>query len=258
MTNKPMLSVERDSIALEALKVARQFIANGIELGYIRMPEPETPDSAHGTLPMIDRAIVELRAILDKPVAERKPFAWYRVPKDFPLQGAFFPYTEGQSERDIQNSLEAEFGFNVKRLYDEPAAQHQGEPVARHPDAIIEGVMTSVGITHAIYASTVSLKHGEQVKLYSEQPAPVAVELPERSSQDYAIEHAEYMAKSADGVLAKFQAYGLALLAVDEGGDDGEGELFEAIDSARGDLQEALVDLRSMVYEFRKRSAKSR
>ena len=80
----------------------------------------------------------------------------------------------------------------------------------------------------------------------------------ERSNKDYAIEHAEYMAKSADDVLAKFQAYGLALLACDEGGDDGEGELLENIDSARGDLQESLVDLRSMVYEFRKRAAKSR
>lgn len=80
----------------------------------------------------------------------------------------------------------------------------------------------------------------------------------ERSNKDYAIEHAEYMAKSADDVLAKFQEYGLALLAVDEGGDDGEGELLENIDSARGDLQESLVDLRGMVYEFRKRSAKSR
>ncbi|MGY2190551.1 hypothetical protein [Pseudomonas pergaminensis] len=79
----------------------------------------------------------------------------------------------------------------------------------------------------------------------------------ERSNKDYAIEHAEYMAKSADGVLAKFQAYGLALLAVDEGGDDGEGELLENIDSTRSDLQEALVDLRGMVYEFRKRAAKS-
>lgn len=75
----------------------------------------------------------------------------------------------------------------------------------------------------------------------------------DRSPKDYAIEHAEYMAKSADHVLAEFQAYGLALMAVDEGGDDGEGELFEAIDSARQDLQEALVDLRSMVFEFRKR-----
>ncbi|MGY4639004.1 hypothetical protein [Pseudomonas sp. TE24901] len=80
----------------------------------------------------------------------------------------------------------------------------------------------------------------------------------ERSNKDYAIEHAEYMAKSADDVQAKFQAYGLALLAVDEGGDDGEGELMENIDSARGDLQESLVDLRSMVYEFRKRAAKTR
>ena len=86
-------------------------------------------------------------------------------------------------------------------------------------------------------------------------PAPVTNE---RSNKDYAIEHAEYMAKSADDVLAKFQAYGLALLAVDEGGDDGEGELFESIDSTRSDLQEALIDLRGMVYEFRKRAAKSR
>lgn len=92
--------------------------------------------------------------------------------------------------------------------------------------------------------------------LYAEQPAPVAAELADRSPEDYAIEHAEYMAKSADNVLAKFQAYGVALIAVDEGGDDGEGELFEAIDTARGDLQESLVDLRGLVYEFRKRSSR--
>ncbi|MGY2173010.1 hypothetical protein [Pseudomonas gingeri] len=85
-----------------------------------------------------------------------------------------------------------------------------------------------------------------------------APEQPDRSPKDYAIEHAEYMAKSADYVLAKFQAYGLALLACDEGGDDGEDELFENIDSTRSDLQEALVDLRSMVYEFRKRADKTR
>lgn len=89
-------------------------------------------------------------------------------------------------------------------------------------------------------------------------PNPLTAEQPDRSPESYAIEHAEYMAKSADDVLAKFQAYGLALLACDEGGDDGEGELLENIDSARGDLQEALVDLRGMVYEFRKRAAKSR
>ena len=92
----------------------------------------------------------------------------------------------------------------------------------------------------------------------AEQTALVEVVVPDRSPKDYAIEHAEYMAKSADDVQVKFQAYWLALLAVDEGDDDGEDELFENIDSARGDQQESLVDLRSMVYEFRKRSAKSR
>jgi hypothetical protein len=89
-------------------------------------------------------------------------------------------------------------------------------------------------------------------------PNPLSAGEPDRSPESYAIEHAEYMAKSADDVLAKFQTYGLALLACDEGGDDCEGELFESIDSARGDLQESLVNLRSMVYEFRKRAAKSR
>lgn len=42
---------------LEALELARQFIANGIELGYIKMPDQDTPDSAHKTLPLIDAAI---------------------------------------------------------------------------------------------------------------------------------------------------------------------------------------------------------
>lgn len=188
MTNKPMLSVERDSIALEALKVARQFIANGIELGYIRMPEPETPDSAHGTLPMIDRAIVELRAILDKPVAERKPFAWYRVPKDFPLQGAFFPYTEGQSERDIQNSLEAEFGFNVKRLYDEPAAQHQGEPVAYAAFADNGNIRCWSSSCEAVGLKVLAEGGSEIVPLYphpDEQPAQIAEKLVKRLAEEF-------------------------------------------------------------------------
>lgn len=95
--------------------------------------------------------------------------------------------------------------------------------------------------------------HAEFWQGQLDKPALVAVAPHERSPKDYAIEHAEYMATSADHVLAEFQAYGLALLAVDEGGDDGEGELFENVDAARSDLQESLVGLRHMVYEFRKR-----
>lgn len=90
-----------------------------------------------------------------------------------------------------------------------------------------------------------------------EQPTPTSVGVHERSPKDYAIEHAEYMATSVDHVLTEFQRYGLALLAVDEGGDEGEGELFDAVDSARQDLQEALVTLRSRAYEFRKRQART-
>ena len=44
---------------LAALEDARQFIVNGVELGYIRMPDPETPDSAHQTLPNIEAAIAK-------------------------------------------------------------------------------------------------------------------------------------------------------------------------------------------------------
>ena len=42
---------------LAALKGARQFITNGVELGFIRMPDAGTPDPAHDTLPAIEAAI---------------------------------------------------------------------------------------------------------------------------------------------------------------------------------------------------------
>ncbi|CRM05353.1 hypothetical protein [Pseudomonas sp. 28 E 9] len=91
-------------------------------------------------------------------------------------------------------------GYYAKNpAHERPAAQPQGEPVARHPDAIIEGVMTSVGITHAIYASTVSLKHGDQVKLYAEQPAPV-VSVPERLVMTDGLHSYEYVTGHNDAI----------------------------------------------------------
>jgi len=45
------------AVVEKALKAARQFITNGIEFGYIRMPDANTPDSAHDTLPLIDAAL---------------------------------------------------------------------------------------------------------------------------------------------------------------------------------------------------------
>lgn len=74
-----------------------------------------------------------------------------------------------------------------------------------------------------------------------------------RDERDYAIEHAGYLADAADQVLADYQAYSLAQMLENEGGDDGDDEHAEAVDSARGELHEGLANLRSMTYEFRKR-----
>lgn len=153
-------------------------------------------------------------------------------------------------------------------LLDNPSAQAQGDPVAYDPaketkqfeawaraQPQVDLRLCDIGL---YYARQTGLAHDawqHRAKL-AEQPAPGAVALGDRSLESYAIEHAEYMAKSADDVLAQAQAYGMALFAVDEGGDDSGGELFEALDTARSDLQESLVYLRGMVYEFRKRSAR--
>ena len=47
----------------QALEAAEQFIVNGVELGYIRMPDAGTPDSAHQTLPMIRQAQATLASL---------------------------------------------------------------------------------------------------------------------------------------------------------------------------------------------------
>lgn len=47
---------------VESLEVAHRFIANGIELGYIQMPDSDTLDPAHETLPAIEAALAEYRA----------------------------------------------------------------------------------------------------------------------------------------------------------------------------------------------------
>lgn len=48
---------ERADVLEGLLRLARQFVTNGVELGYITMPDPETPDAAHDLVPMIDAAL---------------------------------------------------------------------------------------------------------------------------------------------------------------------------------------------------------
>ena len=49
-----------ESALLEALKQADMFITNGIELGYIRLPDPDTNDSALKTPGIVKKAIAEV------------------------------------------------------------------------------------------------------------------------------------------------------------------------------------------------------
>lgn len=53
--NARLIAAAPDMLA--ALKAARQFIENGVEFGFVRMPDPSTPDPAHNTLPTINAAI---------------------------------------------------------------------------------------------------------------------------------------------------------------------------------------------------------
>jgi hypothetical protein len=54
------LLAERDEARKELgeargiLKVAQRFIRNGIQLGFIRMPDPDLDDPAHDALPIIE------------------------------------------------------------------------------------------------------------------------------------------------------------------------------------------------------------
>jgi hypothetical protein len=54
-----------------ALRAARQFIINGVEFGYIKMPS-DFSDTAHDVLPAIDKAIAELAQRTPPPQTEER------------------------------------------------------------------------------------------------------------------------------------------------------------------------------------------
>lgn len=69
LAQSPARSAGSDDLqeALEALDRAGQFIRNGIALGYIRMPDPDCPDTAHETPRIIEAAAAKLRSRLASP-----------------------------------------------------------------------------------------------------------------------------------------------------------------------------------------------
>ena len=70
----------------------------------------------------------------------------------------------------------------------------------------------------------------------------------ERTPQDYAIEHAEYMAVDGERLIAAINDFSKALQEVDDGTANPSD-----VDAARETLTEALGAMQSGIYEFRKR-----
>ncbi len=58
--SEPQISQDAARQMLAALRRAKRFIENGVELGFIRMPDRSTPDSAHETLPAITAALASV------------------------------------------------------------------------------------------------------------------------------------------------------------------------------------------------------
>lgn len=61
------LTDEQRTMVRTALAAAKQFIANGVELGFIRMPDTDCPDPAHSTPKLIDGALALLDAHPGRP-----------------------------------------------------------------------------------------------------------------------------------------------------------------------------------------------
>ncbi len=95
----------------------------------------------------------------------------------------------------------------------------------------------------------VHLARAVESELLAARPsAPTAVEPDERTPQDYAIEHAEYMAQSAAHLIACVNDLALA----EQQCEDGEADQSD-VDAARESVTEAQGHLKSSIYEFRKR-----
>ena len=153
MTNKPMLSVERELLAT-ALKADASIGATATELvkGWV--------------------AMVELRALLDEP------------DEPFNLQGWSIDHSAGRPilMHNKCSVIEAEQAYGLLNLI-ESAAQHQGEPVVWvecSPAWLKAG--GDCATAPRICVGREGISHLHPAHSNAEQPAPVAVVMPELES----------------------------------------------------------------------------
>lgn len=123
-------------------------------------------------------ALDELRALLDAPAVKPRPFGYWLTPKTC---AGLAMFQRELIEDPVLTASVVEY-FHVTPLYDTPAAQPQGEPVAYQRKSKIEG-----SEWHYIHGCDVAeaISMGFEVRpLYAEQPAPVAqVNLEEEDAQ---------------------------------------------------------------------------
>lgn len=105
----------------EALKAADSFITNGVELGYIRMPDKDCPDSAHAVPGLIREALSYVPPEV-APRVERcsvpNRITWV-IEKGNPAQYFMgFDYGAGKWTLDFREALQAADRGTMQRLWD--------------------------------------------------------------------------------------------------------------------------------------------
>lgn len=138
----------------------------------------------------VKRTHDELRALLAKPAEQHQgePVGWYK------------PHWNGKSAewRLGAELTDAVFPEMWEPLYTRPAEQHRGEPVALQHMAVAEdGELRWMTGRKMQNCELYAMPDGSAIrsKLYAEQPAPVAVVLPERNkaSQNLDLEQCGYV-----------------------------------------------------------------
>lgn len=183
-------------------------------------------------------------------------FGYWCSPKFAPELGVFHREIL-VSTREHRDVIELIDRAHLTRLQAEVSAlQHRLNTADQRVDNLESDMTEARGLVRWLYTHA-NVHQVGTVMMDSARLFIANRSTPERTPQDYAIEHAGYLATAADSVQEAYKAYSLAQMNVDEGGDDGEGELAELVDGARQNVHEALLDLRGMEYEFRKRSARA-
>lgn len=129
------ISCEAREEAIAALKAAKQFIANGVEFGFIRMPDSDTPDTAHATPRLIEKALAALAPSPtgnEAPRGEEHDALWVPSSRDGWVQKAARHHARGEN-MGINNE---DLGAFMSALAAAPPPPVSTEPDSRaHDDA---------------------------------------------------------------------------------------------------------------------------